>query len=84
MAKKSRRARRRRAKRTASKPQPASEPVGGAQGALVEASGLSRVSRATTASLTEQYGYVYDDLKRIAILAGAMFAILIALAFVVG
>ena len=31
-----------------------------------------------------QYGYVYDDLKRIAILAGAMFAILIALAFVVG
>lgn len=81
MAKKSRRARRRRAKRTASKPQPPSEPVGGAQGALVEESGLSR---ATTASLTEQYGYVYDDLKRIAILAGAMFAILIALAFVVG
>lgn len=81
MAKKSRRARRRGAKRTASKPQTPSEPVGGAQGALVEASGLSR---ATTASLTEQYGYVYDDLKRIAILAGAMFAILIALAFVVG
>lgn len=82
MAKKSRRARRRRAKkRTASKPQTPSEPVAGAQGALVEVSGLSR---ATTASLTEQYGYVYDDLKRIAILAGAMFAILIALAFVVG
>ena len=81
MAKKSRRARRRRAKRTASTPQTPSQPVGGAQGALVEAFG---VSRATTASLTEQYGYVYDDLKRIAILAGAMFAILIALAFVVG
>jgi len=34
-------------------------------------------------ALAEQYPYVYDDLKRIAILAGTMFAILIILSFVI-
>ncbi len=34
-------------------------------------------------ALAEQYPYVYDDLKRIAILAGIMFAILIILSFVI-
>lgn len=34
-------------------------------------------------ALDEQYPYVYDDLKRIAILAGTMFAILIILSFVI-
>lgn len=34
-------------------------------------------------ALAEQYPYVYDDLKRIAILAGAMFAILIVLSFAI-
>lgn len=34
-------------------------------------------------ALTEQYPYVYSDLKRIAILAGTMFAILILLSFVI-
>lgn len=34
-------------------------------------------------ALAEQYPYVYDDLKRIAILASTMFAILIILSFVI-
>jgi hypothetical protein len=35
------------------------------------------------AKLAEEYRYVYSDLKRIAILAGAMFAALIVLSFVI-
>jgi len=34
-------------------------------------------------ALAEQYPYVYDDLKRIAILASIMFAVLIILSFVI-
>lgn len=34
-------------------------------------------------ALAEQYPHVYDDLKRIAILAGTMFAILIILSLVI-
>ena len=34
-------------------------------------------------ALAEQYPYVYDDLKRIVILASIMFAILIILSFVI-
>jgi len=34
-------------------------------------------------ALAEQYPHVYDDLKRIAILASIMFAILIILSFVI-
>ena len=37
-----------------------------------------------TAKLAEEYRYVYADLKRIAILAGAMLAALIILSFVIG
>ncbi len=33
--------------------------------------------------LREEYWYVYNDLKRIAVVAGALFAILIALSFVI-
>ncbi len=36
------------------------------------------------AKLAEEYRYVYADLKRIAILAGAMLAALIVLSFVIG
>lgn len=35
------------------------------------------------AKLTEEYRYVYSDLKRIAILAAAMLAVLIILSFVI-
>jgi hypothetical protein len=31
-----------------------------------------------------QYSYVYDDLKRIALLAGTLLVVLVALSFVVG
>ncbi len=37
-----------------------------------------------SAEMAEEYRYVYADLKRIAILAGAMLAALIALSFVIG
>jgi len=36
-----------------------------------------------TVALAEQYPYVYGDLKRIAILASTMFAIIIVLSFVI-
>jgi len=36
-----------------------------------------------TAQLAEEYRYVYSDLKRIAILAGTMLAVLIILSFVI-
>jgi len=75
--KKSRRARRRRPARAASRPEAASAPGGESK---VKATGPAG---ATIIDFAQQYGYVYDDLKRIAILAGTMFAILIALSFVV-
>jgi aspartate/methionine/tyrosine aminotransferase len=78
MAKKSRRARRRREARAGAKP----GSVSGAEKA-VKVGGSPGLARATGESLAEQYAYVYDDLKRIAILAGAMFAILIALSFLI-
>jgi hypothetical protein len=75
--KKSRRARRRRATRAT--PGPVAVPTP-ARSKKVEA---ARSTRATAIDFAEQYGYVYDDLKRIAILAGTLFAILIALSFVI-
>jgi len=77
MVRKSRRARRRRAKRAAAKAGAAPKP---SEGEKAEAAGTAR---ATSIDFAEQYDYVYDDLKRIAILAGTMFAILIALSFVI-
>ncbi|MEE8162909.1 MAG: hypothetical protein V3T92_02660 [Anaerolineae bacterium] len=81
MAKKSRRAKRR-AKKTRSKPavrpkRPASAP----------SPTVAKETRALTeekaAELAEEYRYVFSDLKRIAVLAGAMFAALIILSFVI-
>ena len=78
MAKKrTRRARRARAKRAAQEPEAASTPV---EREKVNAAGSAE---ATAIDFAEQYGYVYEDLKRIAILAGTLFAILIALSFVI-
>jgi len=77
MAKKSRRARRRRATRGAVKRGAVSKPEDRTE---VEVAGRPR--RATS-GFTEQYAYVYDDLKRIAILAGTLFAVLIALSFLI-
>jgi len=78
MAKKSRRARRRREIRGAVKRGTVSKP-----GERTEVEVAGRARRATS-GFAEQYAYVYDDLKRIAIVAGTLFAILIALSFVIG
>lgn len=45
----------------------------------------SRETRSTMSGdeLREEYWYVYNDLKRIAVISGVLFAILIALAFVI-
>jgi hypothetical protein len=75
--KKSRRARRRRTERAAPGPEAVSMPT---KREKVTAEGYPRP---TGIDFAEQYSYVYDDLKRIAILAGALFAILIALSFVI-
>ncbi len=77
MAKKSRRARRKRRASTAPQPGGVSKAE---KAGVVEA---PRQVRATGESLAGQYAYVYDDLKRIAILAVGMLAILIALSFVI-
>ncbi len=77
MAKKSRRARRKRRARTA--PQPVEVSTAEKAGVV----GVPGLARATGESLGEQYAYVYDDLKRIAVLAGGMLAILIALSVVI-
>lgn len=77
MARKSRRARRRRAARAAARAGAVSTP---AEARKAEA---AEPGRATTVDFGEQYGYLYDDLKRIAVLAGTMFAILIVLSFVI-
>jgi hypothetical protein len=78
MAKKSRRARSRRASkkgaRTATAPSPTEATL----------RTPATQARATAAQgFSEQYAYVYDDLKRIAILAGTLFAVLVALSFVI-
>jgi len=80
MAKKSRRARRRARKKrsvAAAKPKrPVSAP------SPVVAREIEAPAGDKMAKLAKEYHYVYSDLKRIAILAGAMFAALIALSFV--
>jgi hypothetical protein len=76
-SKKSRRARRRRAQRVVAAPERVSTRK---EERKVRA---DEPGRGTAIDLAEQYGYVYDDLKRIAILAGTMFAILILLSFVI-
>ena len=43
-----------------------------------------KVAAAPSIDLSLQYAYVVEDLKRIALLAGILFAVLIALSFVLG
>ena len=77
MARKSRRARRRSTAkkvtraRSSALPQQAAETEAGKPGA------------SSTTQFGNQYSYVYDDLKRIAIIAGALFAVLIVLSIVI-
>ncbi len=49
------------------------------------AKALNAQTEATSAQgFAAQYSYVYDDLKRIAVLAGTLLVVLIALSFVIG
>lgn len=82
MAKKSRRARRGTQRRTYSVPRAPSV-------APEQSPAPVRTSRAvapparTSVDLREEYRYVYSDLKRIGFLAAGMFALLIALSFII-
>lgn len=74
---KSRRARRRRAARVAPRSEATSSLAKERKVKATEPKG------STSIDFAKQYAHVYDDLKRIAILAGAMFAVLVALSFVI-
>lgn len=81
MAKKSRRAKRS-AKKTRSAPAVRTKRPVSAPGPTV-AKDTQALAEERVAQLAEEYRYVYSDLKRIAILAGAMLAVLIILSFVI-
>jgi hypothetical protein len=44
----------------------------------------TQVQATPVQGIVEQYAYVYDDLKRIAVLAGTLLVVLVALSFVIG
>jgi hypothetical protein len=48
-----------------------------------KATEANRPVASSPTEFTEQYAYVYGDLKRIAILAGTLFAVLVALSFLI-
>jgi hypothetical protein len=77
MARKSRSARRRSAARDSARA--ATRPLT-REGKCVEA---DMPVASSAAEFTKQYAYVYGDLKRIAIVAGTLFAGLIALSFLI-
>lgn len=87
MTKKSRRGRKKaRQKKRTPQRLPRGAPAPSPVGPLPEGAGLppgmALPSQRTVTDFREQYTYVYQDLKRIAILGGAMFAVLIILSFV--
>jgi len=81
MAKKSRRAKKRARKRSI--PSGGTKQPPSAPGPTVTKDIEARAEQKAE-KLAEEYRYVYSDLKRIAILAGAMLAALIILSFVIG
>ena len=90
MAKKSRRAKKRAKKKRSipsgrpRQPAPAPSPTVAKETAALAEARAARLAEEKAAKLAEEYRYVYSDLKRIAILAGAMLAVLIVLSFVIG
>jgi hypothetical protein len=83
MAKKSRRAKRRAGQKRSI---PAVRPKGPAPApgpTVAVAKEAEVLAEEKVATLAEEYRYVYSDLKRIAILAGTMLAVLIILSFVI-
>ena len=77
MARKSRRARRRAAVRGSAI---VATRLTAREGTVVEA---DEPVVGSASEFTEQYAYVYGDLKRIAIVAGALFAVLVVLSFLI-
>ena len=94
MAKKSRRAKKRakgqkrsipagRAVQPAPAPGPTAAATAKEKATQAEAK-AARLAEEKAATMAEEYRYVYSDLKRIAILAAAMLAVLVVLSFVIG
>ena len=81
MAKKSRRAKRSVKKGRGVPAVRPKQPVS-APGPVATKATVARAEEKAT-ELAEEYRYVYSDLKRIAILAGTMLAVLIVLSFVI-
>jgi hypothetical protein len=89
MAKKSRRAKRRAKQRRSGAVPPVSAAAAVAAAATREKTARAEARAAEVTEhkaevLTEEYRYVYSDLRRIAILAAAMLAALVVLSFVIG
>ena len=89
MAKKSRRAKKRSKKRSmpdgrSRQPALAPSPTAVREKAALAEAKAAELAEEKAAKLAEEYRYVYSDLKRIAILAGTMLAVLIVLSFVIG
>jgi hypothetical protein len=90
MAKKSRRAKKRaKKKRSISVGRPgqaalAPSPTVAKETAALAEEKTAKLLEEKATKLAEEYRYVYSDLKRIAVLAGAMLAALIVLSFVIG
>jgi hypothetical protein len=82
MAKKSRRAKRRVEKRRSTPAARPKQPVP-VPSPIVAKKEIEVRAEEKTAQLAEEYRYVYSDLKRIAILAGTILAVLIILSFVI-
>jgi hypothetical protein len=78
MAKKSRRVRRKRASRSTAPATVTPSPIETGVASRGPGEGST-----TAQAFSEQYAHVYGDLKRIGILAGALFAVLVALSFVI-
>lgn len=81
MAKKSRRAKRRMEKKRSIPAIRPKEPVQEPSPTVTKKA--EALAEEKTAILGEEYSYVYSDLKRIAILAATMLAVLIILSFVI-
>jgi hypothetical protein len=77
MAKKARRSRRKRKTARTSVPS-----AGQPQPAPVQKAAVAARASSAKVDLAEEYHYVFSDLRRIAIIAAVMFALLFALAFV--
>jgi hypothetical protein len=82
MAKKSRRARKR-ARATKPKPSARKTPTAQSSPAIAEKPPRSKTMTKKAVDFATEYCYVYADLKRIAVTAAAMLAILIILSFVI-